>query len=217
MVRAMDKFSIYDRIDDSLQRWRGDVRKVQIETGYPLDYIRNVMHQLRKKRDEEVAKSVAELIYEKMAGCLLSALEHYDDMLFQFAGRIQLIVSMCCEAPLGVTKDGQLDRKLPPQVITKECYCMLCGAGTDVKTLDRVNIADLELRIIKERQDIFNQVIDCAKKLGFIAVDVVQPPPGDQAPRQNIMVFQDASGTHKQIVDDFSKLDPMDAERVSVA
>ena len=213
MTKSIEKFRIYERIQESFIRWMGNTSKVQQETGYPLDYVQHVIKKLRRERDRGLSKEAAKYIYGKLMESHLSALEHYNDMLSQYYGRSQVTGSICCKGPIGISKEGQVDKD--NKAITKEHYCMTCTRGCDIELIDRIHVAEFELKVLDQRQACFTQVIDCAKKLGFVASDPQQPLASlEQKQQQNVLIIQDSSGEHRQTIEDFSKLDPIDAERV---
>jgi len=216
MNDSLDKFVIHEKIQESWERHGGDLLKVQRETKYDLGYIRRVTDCLKLKFDG-YRDAVAWNIYKNITFYHRANLRQYNDILGRMMGRDQLDVSMCCDSPVKATAPGQKDKQ--QEEITEKVFCLLCRKGCYTKVWDRPMIAELELKICKQRLDEFLAIIDAATKLGFVAkageaLPVAPPPGGFTAYKPNVLIVTDKSGDRKEIFQEFGQLDPMDAERV---
>lgn len=210
MSKGIEKIRIYEKIQESYIRWSRNVEKVANETGYPLEYVQSVIKYLVKQRKhDDRTKDVVKCIYENLAISNLSDLGQYNDMLERYYGRSHLWLSMCCKTPYRTYTE------IEGHQIPETHECMQCHKVCEINIFDRYEVTEKELQILSARQDCFTKLVNNAKSLGYVISEPVPPAvPGDQFTNQNVLIINDSSGEHRHVLDQYSKLDPIDAERV---
>lgn len=153
MIRA-EKVLLRYKIEKSFHKHRGDLEKVIAETNLSKDYVLGVLERLRRKSSQDVRKMVVDQIMETIMSGYRSRVAHLTETLEKFEGRENILLSLCCNAPVGVGMNGKY-------------YCDKCKRETTVV------IATQEM-IIKLKQGILNQLrqedivlVACAEKMRY--------------------------------------------------
>jgi len=112
-------------------------------------------------------------------------------------------LSICCNAPFRTIDTGESS--------PTTYQCLKCNAPCEVRGVPKASIYTIKINIEEQLRKEDETLVNMAEKMGY--VNAKEGPNVVNNVRQNILVVE-GEGKDKQIFKDYSKLNPMDRERL---
>ena len=112
-------------------------------------------------------------------------------------------LSICCNSPFQTVDTGESS--------PTTYRCLKCNSPCDVHRVPKASIYNIKINIEEQLRKEDETLVNMAEKMGY--VNSKEGPSTINQVRQNILVIE-GEGKDKKIFDDYSKLNPMDRERL---
>jgi len=205
MSKSIEKFKLEEKVRLSFLRNRGSIAKISRELSLDYEYTRNIIRKFKGELTRDTRSMVANRLYEELMFGRRSRIQNLMDMLGALKEREQLYLSVCCDAPV------RLHTEIDGHDIPETHECIQCHDRCEVKLVDRLHIIRTKQDILKQLLEEDDKLTEFAYKFGFTTAPPPPPPTiGNYKP--NILVIGD--GKQKKIIEDASKLTPLDRETI---
>ena len=196
----VEKFKILEKIKLSYLKHRGDVLRVSEELGIPLEYVKKVVNKIKKQEERDVRVLISHTIAQQILLGYQSRVKNYMDMLAKLENRDQVIVSLCCRAPVKVEiRNGR-----------RVDVCMKCNKECNVEIVDKVTLYRIKKELLEQLREEDRLLVDFAEKMGYTSKEEV--PQTVVYNRQNIAVITGAKGVDREVAGQLEQLSPRDRE-----
>jgi len=208
MGMSIEKFKMTEKIKLSYLRHRGNVTEVVEETGYPMELVKKAIAKIKKQGERNVAVLISNTLMSHLMLGYESRVTNLMAMVKNLEGRDRNKVSICCDSPVR-------------RIITSEEYghedyeCLECGLRAEIKILDKESILNIKIKLFEQLREEDKCLTEFADKMGYTNREN-PPPPIIQ--KNNVLVIKSDKGSgmtdkDTEIVQDYSKLPPMERER----
>jgi len=205
MTKSIERFKLEEKVRLSFLRNRGSIAAVARDLSLDYEYTRNIVRKFKLELQHDTKSLVANRLYQELMFGRQSRVQNLMDMLRTLKDREQLYLSLCCDAPV------RLYTELEGYAIPETHECMQCHCRCEVKLVDRLHIMKTKQDILRQLLDEDDKLAEFAQKFGFTTAPP-PPPPTIENYKPNILVIGD--GKSKKIIEDASKLTPLDRETI---
>ena len=199
----IEQFRVFEKIKLCYLKHRGNILEISSELNLPLDYIKKMVHKFQKEEHRNVDVLIANNL---MAHILLGAESrclHLMEMLRSLEKTERPFVSVCCNAVFKTTHDS---------LIGTTHRCMSCKANCDIHQPPKATIYRIKLDLLEQLREEDSALVDMAEKMGY--TNKVEAPTTVINHKPNVLVISDGSKQDQDIIEDYTKLSPMDRERL---
>lgn len=169
MGESLAEFQVREKIKIASLKHRGNLAAIVKETGLNAEYVSKVLFKLRRDKDLAtnflIANNIMQVIYDGYQQRII----YYEEMLRSLENEQQFQVSNCCRALIRIENNQNI--------------CVTCAKSCIPSTVTKIEIYDLKMKILSERQKEDAAMIAYAVKMGF-----TQAPPPAPTIKQDILV-----------------------------
>ena len=194
----IDKYKQLETVKLCYLKHRGNVLEIAKELNLPAEYIKKISDKFKKQEDRDVAVLISNTLMSHILLGVQSRTTHLMEMLTSLNKQEKPSLSVCCNAPYKLRKDGQ----------TFECGKCFCKC--EIHDAPKTSIYNVKRDIIEQLREEDKALIEMAKTMGYTAKTEGPPPP---IFKQNILVVNGGE-TNPQVLKDIQHLPPIEKEKL---
>ncbi len=173
MGESLVEFQAREKIKIASLKHRGNLSAIVKETGYEASYVSKILFKLRKDKDLAtnflIANNIMQVIYDGYQQRII----YYEEMLRSLENEEQFNVSSCHRSIILIdTTNGQTVQR-----------CSNCSQPCTPSKVTKIEIYELKMKILGERQKEDSAMIAYAVKMGY-----TQAPPPAPTIKQDILI-----------------------------
>ncbi len=170
-MNNIERERVHGRINTSFYMNRGDLEKVEQETGYDLVLIKKVTDKYRKRMKYDVSYHLANMMYDNIRIGSQQRTYVFTECLNQLRGATQIEVSACCGRAM-VTTEVETEAGSEPVVLCSKCQKPVLGT----KIIQQLQIYGLIKEYTEELRKEENHLLNFAKGMGITADNSPKAP-----------------------------------------
>jgi hypothetical protein len=209
MTQNLEEFKLLEKAKLSYLKNRGNILDILKDLNWPADkdhinYVQKLVGKFKKKESKDVSVLISNTLMQHIMLGYESRIVHLTEMLKALSGRDKEKLSICCEAPA-----KQCMETAPYGY--EDYTCLDCGLTCKVKIVDKADIVGLKIDILEQLRTEDEVLVDIAEAMGYTNKKEEQPQVILKQ-QQNILVM--GEGVDKKVIEDASKLAPMEREKI---
>lgn len=203
MSSNLEQFKLIEKIKISYLINRGNVVAISEELQLPLEYIKKLVGKFRKQESKDISVLISNNIMEYIFMGYKARTHNLTEMWKALLGKDKSIISICCEAPV-----KKLDN---PDPQGRVYGCLACHGNCFIDTVTEEGIVELKMGILEQLREEDAALVEFADKMGYTN-KVAPESPLVGTLQQNVLVI--GEGMDKKVVEDYSKLSPIDRQKI---
>jgi len=203
MGNNLEEFKLMERIKVSYLKNRGQAVAIADDLGLDLSYVKRMVDKFKKKDSRETKFWIAETILGHIMTGHHQRITHLDEMLRSLDNMEQPLLSICCSNPV---------RKYPD---SDRYECLFHHVPCEVQRVNMLSVYKLKIKLLDQIGAEEERLVGMAQKMGYVGGDEVPQQPAQVIKaQQNILVIPGQSESDKKVIADYTKLSPMDRDRL---
>ena len=197
----IEQYRVYEKIKLCYLKHRGNVLEISNELSLPLDYIKKMVHKFQKEEHRNVDVLIANNLMSHILLGTQSRCLHLMEMLQSLEKTEKPHVSTCCNSHYKTESREPLLYR-----------CSSCKALCDIHQPPKATIYRIKLELLEQLREEDLGLVEMADKMGY--TNKVEAPTPVINHQPNILVVTNDNQKEQDVIDDYSKLSPMDREKL---
>lgn len=203
-----DEFKTVEKVKLSYLKNRGELFSIVKDLGWPEDkehveYVQKLIKKFRGAEDKDVSVLISHNLMTHVLMGTQSRCLHLMELLKSLDKSEKPFVSICCNSPFKTTHDS---------FYGTQHRCSSCKATCEVHQPPKATIYKIKLDLLEQLREEDLALVEMADKMGY--TNKVETPTTIINHKPQVLVISDGRKKEQDVIDDYTKLSPMDRERL---